>query len=216
MGVERALSVCRLRVCFDDGQDAVVRAHGTGMRIGNDLLLTNHHVLHDWNANARRATEVEAWFGYELDPWGVPREHAVVQCDVASVSGNREQDWAVIVTTDPVPERFPILRLGARQAPVVDDRVYIIQHPEGGPKMIAMHHNLVRAVSHDVVQYWTDTKNGSSGSPVFNDHWEVIALHHRWVEAPSDDGMSYRNQGRRIERVIEGLTALGFAAAKGP
>ncbi len=43
--------------------------------------------------------------------------------------------------------------------------------------MIGLSHNLVRHVDRDVLQYWTDTKVGSSGAPVFNSRWEVVGLH---------------------------------------
>ena len=93
-----------------------------------------------------------------------------------------------------------------RAAPVrVDDRVYIIQHPSGAPKKIGMIHNVVRSVDDDVVQYLTDTEGGSSGSPVFNEQWGLVALHHQWVEATINGVKEIRNQGRRIERVVAGL-----------
>jgi endonuclease G len=88
--------------------------------------------------------------------------------------------------------------------------VFIIQHPDGGPKMIGLSHNLVRHVDDDVLQYWTDTKAGSSGSPVFDNRWRVVGLHHRWVAAPEGEGVAYRNQGRRIEPVLAGLQAHGI------
>jgi V8-like Glu-specific endopeptidase len=58
------------------------------------------------------------------------------------------------------------------------DHVTIIQHPEGGPKQIAITANWVVNVFGSRLQYTTDTLPGSSGSPVFNDRWRVIALHH--------------------------------------
>ena len=35
-----------------------------------------------------------------------------------------------------------------------------------------------RATGEVLHHYSTDTEAGSSGSPVFNDQWEVVALHH--------------------------------------
>ena len=37
------------------------------------------------------------------------------------------------------------------------------------------------------LQYSTDTMPGSSGSPVFNDLWQVIALHHAGGDLQSND-----------------------------
>jgi hypothetical protein len=58
-GVELAPAVARLLVTLPDG-----RYYGTGFRIGEDLLLTNHHVL--FGAAGTSATGVEAWLRYEL------------------------------------------------------------------------------------------------------------------------------------------------------
>jgi len=201
-GVKLAPAVTRLLVTLPDG-----RCYGTGFRIGVDLLLTNHHVLFD--APGTPAIDVEAWLHYELDASGRPREYQVVGCQTDTIVGGKTHDWAVIRTRAPLPETIPVLGLGGgRVAP--GDRVYIIQHPRGGMKKIGMHHNIVRYADEDVVQYWTDTEPGSSGSPVFNERWDLVALHHRWIEAGPPGTREYRNQGRRITRVAEGLKAVGL------
>src|SRR5205814_4157357 len=59
--------------------------------------------------------------------------------------------------------------------------VTIIQHPKGDPKQIALRENEVLHLPGNedaFLHYQTDTHPGSSGSPVFNDNWEVVALHH--------------------------------------
>jgi V8-like Glu-specific endopeptidase len=205
VGIERGRSVCRITSTFAGGA-----SHGTASLVGPDLLLTNHHVLHDWDDDERPARLVEAWFDYELDTAGATRQMSVVHCDPATIVGDREHDWAVVRLASAAPATAAVLELRGAEPSRTDDYVFIIQHPDGGPKMIGLSHNLVRYVDDDVLQYWTDTKAGSSGSPVFNKHWEVVGLHHRWVEAPEGDGVSYRNQGRRIDRVLDGMTAYGI------
>lgn len=205
VGLERSRSVCRVTSTF-----AGEAAHGTACLVGSDLLLTNHHVLHDWDDGDRRAQLVEAWFDYELDAAGLTRQMSVVACDVATIAGDRDSDWAVVRLASRAPATARVLELTPVEPPRPDDYVFIIQHPDGGPKMIGLSHNLVRYVDDDVLQYWTDTKAGSSGAPVFNRRWEVVGLHHRWVEAPEGEGVSYRNQGRRIERVLDGLRTHGI------
>lgn len=203
-GVQRAGGVCRLKVSMASGQ-----YWGTAFRIGPSLLLTNHHVLHDWKNDDAPALSVSAAFGYQADLDGQVPAVVEIDLDVSTIAGERAHDFAVISTTDPMPPEVPILPLSVPKPVNVDDRVLIIQHPNGLPKKIALAHNLVRHVDDDVIQYWTDTDPGSSGSPVFNEGWEVVALHHRWVDSPADDGIAYRNQGRNIARVAERLVALG-------
>ncbi len=208
-GLVRSKSICRLKVVFGPRE----KFAGTGALIGPDLLLTNHHVLYDWEYGERKPQAVEAWFGYEDDEAGLSKQHTIVRCDPATIIGERTHDWAVVRTTTPLPLDTPVLSLRGADEPRKDDYVFIIQHPDGGPKMIGLSHNLVRSVTDDVLQYWTDTKAGSSGAPVFNSRWQVVGLHHRWVEASGDDGVAYRNQGRRIRRVIEGLERNQLAVA---
>ena len=88
----------------------------------------------------------------------------------------------------------------------LDDRVYIIQHPHGEVKKLAARHNVVRHVDDVVIQYWTDTARGSSGSPVFDEHWRLVAVHRRWRRIGQLGGADeFRNEGVRIERVREDL-----------
>ena len=202
-GVELAPAVVRLLVALPDGD-----YYGTGFRMSEDLLLTNHHVLFDHMGTS--ATKVEAWLHYEHDVTGRPREHQVIGGRPETIVGDRTHDWAVIRVSTPFPPGVPLLDPAADGNVAAGDRVYIIQHPNGGMKKIGMIHNVVRYVDEDVVQYWTDTEPGSSGSPVFNERWELVALHHRWVNAGPSGAREFRNQGRRITRVAEGLKDAGL------
>jgi len=117
----------------------------------------------------------------------------------------------VVGLGDPgAPAGTPVIALDGAPPPAVGDRVYIIQHPNGSPKKIGMINNEIRFVDDDVVQYLTDTYAGSSGSPVFDERWRLVALHHRWVEYKRQGEIEYRNQGRRITRVAAGLSAAGI------
>ncbi|MFB7122121.1 trypsin-like peptidase domain-containing protein [Kitasatospora sp. NPDC056273] len=202
-GAELATAVCRLLVTHPDGQ----ACYGTAFRIGPDLLLTNHHVLY---SDDRPAEAVEAWFGYEQDLDGRELRYRTVRCDPATAVGRPEGDWAVIRTADPLPEDALVVPIPDRATVAEGDRVCIIQHPHGLVKKLAARHNVVRHVDEQVVQYWTDTEYGSSGAPVFDERWRLVALHRGHVRIGQRLSASeFRNEGLRIERVAEGLAAAG-------
>lgn len=203
LGLDRARSICRLVTRYPG------EGSGTAFRVGERHLLTNHHVLYNHNDGDRKIVSAQAWFNYETDERGALRPIQQIDCDPDSVVGEKDEDWALIQTSTPIPDEFPMLPLTGATMPTVDDRVCIIQHPLGQPKKIALQHNLVRSVEPDKIQYWTDTDFGSSGSPVFNERWEVVGLHHFSVPTPSDTRAGHRNQGRRIDRVVARMKALG-------
>ncbi|MFF7440204.1 trypsin-like peptidase domain-containing protein [Streptomyces sp. NPDC008122] len=203
-GLELTPAVARLLVTRPTG-----RFHGTAFHIGNDLLLTNHHVLYDPEPGNTPATRVEAWFGYEKDVHGQHLAHTVVMGLPDTIVGGKEHDWAVVRADPGLPEGTPAVALDSGAPVTVGDRVYVIQHPNGGAKKVGVHHNLVRHVDDEVLQYWTDTEAGSSGSPVFDEGWRLVGLHHRWVRRREGDAREYRNQGIRIERVRADLRAAG-------
>jgi endonuclease G, mitochondrial len=89
-----------------------------------------------------------------------------------------------------------VLRLNPHADPIPTEHVVIIQHANGGPKQIALSANAVLQVKPPWLHYSTDTLPGSSGSPVFNDLWQVIAVHHaEGPELKRPDGYCYSNEG---------------------
>ena len=58
---------------------------------------------------------------------------------------------------------------------VVGDFVTIVQHPRGEKKQIALRENRIVDVLDSFLHYEADTEPGSSGSPVFDDRWQVSA-----------------------------------------
>lgn len=52
-----------------------------------------------------------------------------------------------------------------------------MQFRRGAPKPVALRNNLIAALNGNDLAYYTDTEIGSSGSPVCDDRWRVVALH---------------------------------------
>lgn len=202
-GVECARSVVRLLIYH--GSSA---SHATGFVIAPDLILTNHHALF---FQGRSADDVEVWFDYELDRHHAQKQYHVARCrrGKGAIVGDARHDWAVARLEEPT--RVPALALTHGRSVREGDRVCIIQHPNGLPKKIGLVHNEVRYVDADVIQYLTDTDEGSSGSPVFNERWDVVALHHRWIDyGPGEVRDRVRNQGVRIKPIADALRDLGL------
>ena len=112
------------------------------------------------------------------------------------------------------PIERPTLALGTPWAVATNDTVIIIQHPLGAFKKFALDALSIQHVDDDVIQYLADTQDGSSGSPVFNTQMQPIALHHAEasveIEVAGRKETTWRNEGIRIDRVMDDLTAAGI------
>jgi V8-like Glu-specific endopeptidase len=77
----------------------------------------------------------------------------------------------------------------------------------GQHKQISLQNNFVQYVGGNVMQYITSTLNGSSGSPVFNDGWEVLALHHAGgnIPEPTTQQRYFRNEGILVTSILADL-----------
>lgn len=81
----------------------------------------------------------------------------------------------------------------------------IIQHPQGRRKEVALQRNNITNVYTNVIRYATDTEPGSSGSPVFNNQWDLLAIHHAAGEWDSVNNVWKSNEGMRIDKVVADL-----------
>lgn len=88
--------------------------------------------------------------------------------------------------------------------------VNIIQHPGGGYKQISLYRNILTYVDDRTVQYLSDTERGSSGSPVFNSNWEVVALHNSSgiAKEVNSSGTYLRNQGVNINKIVDAIKTM--------
>ena len=173
------------------------RAHGTGFLIAPDLILTNFHVFKSKDVLSSAVIR----FDYNANADGVVTQGRVFEFspDLYVSSPDKELDFALVrVKGEPLAERkmepgdeglgyLELLRRGRHRGYLLlspsliveHERVNIIQHPNGNPQKVVLTQNYVLAnMSAERVHYLADTQPGSSGSPVLNQHWEVIALHH--------------------------------------
>ena len=88
-------------------------------------------------------------------------------------------------------------------APPPGQHVNIIQHPRKRRKEVAVQRNHLTNIYVNRVRYQTDTEPGSSGSPVFNNQWDLIAIHHAAGEKQNSVWIS--NEGMRIDKIVADL-----------
>lgn len=230
-GVQVSRSVGRITISGPGG------GHGTGFMVSPSLLLTNNHVLR----SAEEASRSKVAFAFQDGVEGGPLTPAVFPLEPHRLFvTDRALDYSLVAvaphgTQGEALSSFGWLMLTETQGKVViGEFVNIIQHPRGEPKQIALRDNQLVDILERFLHYDSDTREGSSGSPVFNDQWEVVALHHSAVPKTdaegrplSVDGTVWRpemgeqqlawraNEGVRISRVLRALheaTLTGAAA----
>ena len=193
---------------------AVVRINvgtglGTGFLIENNYIITNNHVIPD----LATAAKAKVQFNYQSDWQGVILKPELYTLDADPNAQHFVtdpfDDYTIVKLNGNANSKYGQLTLGD-VTPKKDDFVNIIQHPAGGLKQIALYHNVIMYVDDSRVQYLTDTLPGSSGSPVFDSTWNVVALHHSggYVKEPGLNQPVFRNEGINIQLVKKALMNL--------
>jgi len=198
LGLQKARSVGRIHVKDTMGRRL---GFGTGFLVSPALLLTNNHVLESENNAA--GSEVE--FDFELDLAGNIRQSVTFGLSPQTFFLTDEDLDFTLVAVTPKPDREPIewgwIHFVDQDGLLVKgEYVSIIQHPNGEAKQLALRENEVIDLLDNFAHYKTDTAPGSSGSPVFNDQWELVALHHSGVPDRDDDGDILAVDGRKWDK----------------
>jgi endonuclease G len=205
---------------------ARVAAGGTGLASGfmvsDRLFLTNNHVIR--SADAARGLVIE--FDYELDAVDQPRKvtrYALDPTAFFATSPEPELDFTLVAVGQRINGQAELADIGYCPLLSGDDKhmlgewVNIIQHPDGDFKQLVIRENLLVNRMDVVLHYKADTLPGSSGSPVFNDQWEAIALHH-YGEPYRQKGVKYDsnlNEGIRISSIVKGLAQGALPVSMG-
>jgi endonuclease G len=198
--LSRALRACRA-VCRIVLRDRTGRetGYGTGFLVSPGAVLTNHHVL----PTGAHADTALAEFDHELDDGGLPRATTRFRLDPRALFLADETLDFALVAVDPQPAHglgqlgdYGFLRVNREVGKVnPSEFVTIVQHPGGQPKQIALRENRLLAIEDLFLHYQSDTAQGSSGAPVLNDSWQLVALHHSGVPRRDDQGHWLRKDG---------------------
>lgn len=196
-GVDRAHSVCRIVTDL---------SYGSGFMVVNrNYIMTNNHVL----PNRDVAQGSSAQFDYDHDN---EEFHVALDPEKLFITDQNLDYTIVALASHSLPEVIQPITLLENPATVTrNERVNVIQHPQGRRKEVSIHDNKVTYVYDKIIRYTADTEPGSSGSPVLNNQWQLVALHHAgWIE---DDG-SASNEGIRIAAIVENLKNRGSDQSK--
>ena len=205
--LERCRGVARI-------EDPLAGPLGTGFLVDGSavhpgfpavVLVTNTHVVSEEDAQAlepekalvtfRALEEATATYRIKQILWSSPPN----ELDTTIVELDDRPDAAL---PSPVARRRP--QLDVEPLP----RTYIIGHPSGTEQvMLSVADN--QLLDHDDVRvhYRTPTMGGSSGSPVYNRSWELIAVHHagslHMKRLGGHTGTYPANEGIWFPRVLE-------------
>jgi endonuclease G len=208
-GFLQSKSVGRIRY-FDKREGKT--AWATGFMVSPELMLTNHHVfpVADRGEFDALVDDPAIEFGYEFDIDGRQGKPVVYNLDpVTFLHTAAALDMALIAVsqvdrsgTHRLSEQGYLVLNGKLGKTGMGEYATIIQHPEGRDKQIALRNNeIIDTTLADALIYKSDTSHGSSGAPVFNNEWQVIALHSAGVAKKNAAGDYVDENDQVIEKV---------------
>ena len=216
-------AVCRIACRLPDN----TVAFGTGLLIGADLVLTNHHVIERIIDDQAALSRVECLFDFRMQQ-GV--ETRGIRCGLAAADAVALWSRAALFdegssTTQPTANEldFAVLRLdrrvgdqpvagtttqgasprgwielpGARPALAATDVILVLQHPSGETKKLTL--GTAIDIKDTRIRHDANTRGGSSGSPCLTANLELCALHH--AGDPDFSRLARFNQAIPIELI---------------
>ncbi|MEM7103360.1 MAG: DNA/RNA non-specific endonuclease [Bacteroidota bacterium] len=181
----------------------------TGFMVSDELMLTNWHVFR----SKGEVNESTIQFHYELDNNGEPSDHisfnlapdvffytfeeldfCLIAVQPEDISGQHKLSDIGFIFLDPETGKVGVEGV---------ERLNLIHHPDGDYKQLSIRENLFKKKLRNTLWYESDTSQGSSGSPVFNDQWQVVALHHMGI-AKKDSNGDYLDKNNEVIPIIEG------------
>jgi V8-like Glu-specific endopeptidase len=182
LGATRARAVGRIVTRTDVGV-------GTGFLISPRLMMTNNHVIENERHAERSLVEFDYVrpFGRDI---GTTQRFGLLPSEFFLTSVTRDGlnlDYTIVAVEavnsngHELAARGYVPLAAASGELTVKELANIIQHPGGHPQQVALRDNKVVESLKHFIRYEADTMPGSSGSPVFNDQWQLAALHHSGV-----------------------------------
>lgn len=208
-GLQRCRAVARVQTVNDNGI-------GTGFLVaGPDLhpdlpplvVVTNGHVVPE---ALDPADALVAFHGLDDDP-GQQARFRVTHQWWYQPSARTGLDTTIMELVGYPRGVIPLpLATALPRKPLRNRRAYVIGHPLGLPQpQFSLQDNILLDYDQRVLHYRSPTEVGSSGSPVFNDEWQLIGLHHaggvRLPQLNNAGGTYAANEGLTFDAIRRGL-----------
>jgi len=163
----------------------------TGFMVTENLMLTNHHCVN----TLETCFATIAIFGYQRDASGHIQATKQYDC-IAVVATDKKRDYSLLrIAGGPgADSKWGVLKLGHSTSLANRQPLYMIQHPSGEPKRVALEDCSVttQKASGSTPSLETDfghkcdTESGSSGSPILDLSDQVVGLHHMGFDAKTN------------------------------
>lgn len=194
------------RIVIKQGADNV--GFATGFMVSPSLLLTNWHVF----KSKESVNDSVVQFFYELDSKGNPSKdtNTFLLDPEAFYFAHKDLDYCLIsvkkmdISNSKNLSEIGFIRLDPTLGKLGNEdqeKLNIIHHPKGDYKQLSIRENTFTQIQPTTIWYESDTSQGSSGSPVFNDQWQLVALHHMGVPKKDTDG-NYLDKDNKIIPVV--------------
>ena len=139
---------------------------GTGVLIGKNLLLTCNHIF-------SKSQVQEAWvrFNYTFGSYSLDSD--VFELDLETAIRHSQLDYALLKV-----KGEPRQRITNCINAILDSsqEIRLIHHPRGQHIVISGLGQIVQ-VGDDYIDHNISTDEGSSGAPIFNRDWQLVAIH---------------------------------------
>lgn len=152
-------AVCRI-------ESPIENAIGTGVLLKNNFLLTCNHIF-------SKSQVQKAWvrFGYKAGNY----ESAKDVFELDFLDKNSCFDYALLKIKGQ-PQQSKTISINENSILDSGQDIRIIHHPQGKP-MIISDLGQIMQVGEAYIDHNLKTDEGSSGAPIFNRQWELIAIH---------------------------------------
>lgn len=150
-------------------------AMGTGVLVGRQLLLTCNHVFERIFDNGLDCAWVR--FGYKAGKYGIERGD-IFEVDIRDISRHNTQpghtfDYALVRIIGKPENNTALLFNGLLSA---TQNIRLIHHPRGELVQISDVGQIIQ-VNKDYIKHNVKADYGSSGAPIFDQRWRVVAIH---------------------------------------